>query len=111
MDFLAEGGKEVNVESAIARWLARLWIIHKLKALGLKRAERKRIMAFLQQLLTLNFAGLKGWRTAIGLLTYFAPGAVDAVVGSPVCTGSSAVCALLHAASAWFLAMGIRGKS
>ncbi len=63
-------------------------------------------MGAIQKLVTLDFASLKGWRTAIGLVTYLG----DSLAGSALCVSHPGLCVALKGISAWFLAMGIRAK-
>jgi hypothetical protein len=102
---MAAGGA-APVFRAIGKW----YLLHRLKgwlkSLGLTRAERKATVDFVRRFLTLDFTALKGWRTAIGVLTY----AADALAGSAFCTTHPEVCTALKGISGWFLAMGIRGK-
>lgn len=89
-----------------ARWFVKHSIKRRLVAAGIERPERKIIMEALQKFLTLDFAALKGWRTAIGIVTWLS----DNLLDTGFCVTHPGLCAALKGLSGWFLAMGIRGK-
>ena len=68
------------------------------------------MFAKLLDFLTLNYPALKGVRTVAGLIGWFGPQVVDHLLNSSMCATDTPLCLTLKVVSAWFLAMGIRGK-